>query len=118
MVIGMQLGLFCATFINLLSHKMKHKIYSFFRLKYVTKLNIGDKFACGNHTWLVTDAGMRTIAAIQIDEVIVTEMKNGKKSKIKLSYEEAKKDGWFIGPPYAVNEVLFDENDLKGIEKL
>jgi hypothetical protein len=29
-----------------------------------------------------------------------------------LSREDAEREGWFKGPPYAVVEVVFDETDL------
>lgn len=43
--------------------------------------------------WLCTDKGTRTINAIRIDE--------------------DKDPVWFFGPPYAIEEEVFDENEMK-----
>ena len=29
-----------------------------------------------------------------------------------MSGEQAEREGWFAGPPYMIEEVVFDENDL------
>jgi len=55
---------------------------------------IGTDFICDNHIWRVTDIGTRTIIAIQFLE------------------------GWMNGPPYAVHEFVFDENDQPGCQKV
>jgi len=65
-----------------------------------SEFKISEKFTCGDHIWMTTDVGSRVIVAIQIDEVN------------KLNYEDAKSEGWFVGPPYAVNETVFDEYDI------
>ncbi len=51
---------------------------------------VGNFFRCGNDQWMVTDIGARTIIAIHF------------------------KEGWMLGPPYALAEIVFDENDLPG----
>lgn len=48
-------------------------------------------FDYGGHTWKVTDIGSRVVVAIKW------------------------KDGWMCGPPYAVAEHVFDENDMEAI---
>lgn len=55
---------------------------------------IGTEFFTGNGRWRCTDVGSRVIVAIKIDE--------------------AKDASWLRGPPYAVAEAVFDENDLEG----
>lgn len=59
---------------------------------------IGDEFRTTTGTWRCTDIGTRTIIAIKISD-----------------YDDA---SWFNGPPYAVVEHVFDENDLPGFERL
>ena len=55
---------------------------------------IGKAFIAGaGFSWLCTDKGTRTITAIMLDP--------------------AKDPNWFIGPPYAVDEVVFDENAMQ-----
>jgi hypothetical protein len=55
---------------------------------------IGVKFECGGRQWLCTDVGSRIITAICIDE-----------------HED---NSWYNGPPYAVAERVFDEDDQGG----
>lgn len=59
------------------------------------QFNIGDTFYnSGGYEWLCTDKGTRTVNAIRLS---------------------AHKDkSWFNGPPYAVNEYVFDEYDIGG----
>ncbi len=63
------------------------------------EFKIGGYFYCGGHKWLCTDVGTRTIAALQITPEI------------------EQKPNWLSGPPYAVPEILFDENDLEACGK-
>lgn len=54
---------------------------------------IGTEFRTAAGRWRCTDVGRRVIVAIKLDERDPT---------------------WFEGPPYAVPEVVFDEEDLNG----
>ncbi len=57
---------------------------------------IGTVFnSCTGQRWQCTDVGSRTILAIEL------------KPELDSS--------WFVGPPYAVIEVSFDENDMSGV---
>lgn len=55
---------------------------------------IGEEFMTASGTWRCTDIGTRTIIAIKVSD--------------------RDDPSWFNGPPYAVVEVVFDENDLGG----
>lgn len=55
---------------------------------------IGKEFMTASGTWRCTDIGIRTIIAIKVSD--------------------RDDPSWFNGPPYAVVEVVFDENDLGG----
>ena len=57
---------------------------------------IGKIFLCGGNRWCCTDIGSRTIAAIRLDH--------------------DDDPTWYRGPPYAVAESVFDENDFEGCE--
>lgn len=58
---------------------------------------IGEKFfASAGFEWLCTDKGTRTITAIMLDP--------------------DKDVSWFNGPPYAVEEVVFDEDDFSSCQ--
>jgi len=72
---------------------------------------IGAEFWCGGRQWRCTDVGTRTIAAIRLDEVEIGSKKSALRRR--LSRTEAEAEGWFNGPPYAVNESVFDEYDME-----
>jgi uncharacterized protein (DUF433 family) len=55
---------------------------------------ISKTFWCGGSPWRCTDIGIRTIAAIKL--------------------EHGDDPSWYNGPPYAVVEHVFDENDVSG----
>lgn len=55
---------------------------------------IGKKFMTASGTWRCTDIGTRTIIAIKVSD--------------------RDDPSWLNGPPYAVVEMVFDENDLGG----
>ncbi len=57
---------------------------------------IGNEFTCIKKIWKCTDIGQRTIIAICLSDY--------------------KNKSWFNGPPYAVAEIVFDENDFGGCE--
>jgi hypothetical protein len=80
---------------------------------------LGMVFTCGDKRWRVTDIGRRVIVAIRIDQVEVVHGRDIGFGHLKdiLSYEQAEKDGWFNGPPYAVAETVFDEDDFAGCEE-
>lgn len=61
---------------------------------------MGQHFTCyADATWRVTDIGTRTVIAIRVRDDILAE-------------------GWDKGPPYAVCEIVFDENDFPACEPL
>jgi hypothetical protein len=78
------------------------------------EFRVGETFRCGGKCWRCTDIGERTIAAICLDGVQVTD---GRKDRT-LSQAEAEAEGWFNGPPYAVAEEVFDEDDMPGCDTL
>ena len=76
-----------------------------------SEFKIGGIFRCGGRLWRCTDIGTRTIVAILIDRV---EVGGSPALRRTLSGAEAEAEGWFNGPPYAVVESVFDENDIVG----
>lgn len=54
---------------------------------------IGETFLCGEKVWKCTDKGTRTILAIHLDP--------------------DRDSSWLVGPPYAIKEHVFDENDIE-----
>ncbi|MDK1492470.1 hypothetical protein QN219_20805 [Sinorhizobium sp. 7-81] len=79
----------------------------------LSEFHIGGDFWCGNRRWRCTDVGTRTVVAIRIDQVETTSRDADGTTHETLTYEQANVAGWFTDPPYAVAEVVFDENDLE-----
>lgn len=52
--------------------------------------SIGLEFLCDSTRWRVTDIGTRTVVAVD------------------LGHDPS----WYVGPPYAVAETVFDEDDF------
>jgi hypothetical protein len=52
------------------------------------------------------------VVAICVDECNVTRFRNGVETTETITRSEAQAQGWFNGPPYAVGESVFDENDI------
>jgi len=76
---------------------------------------IGGTFWCSDRMWRCTDIGTRTVIAMRIDSLeVVTSTPGGQQGRRTLSQMEAEAEGWFKGPPYAVEELVFDENDIEG----
>jgi len=73
---------------------------------------IGTEFWCSGRQWRCTDIGTRAVVAIRLDQVEVGS--NMPELRRTLSRAEAEADGWFNGPPYAVSESVFDEDDQAG----
>lgn len=71
---------------------------------------IGTEFYVGDRRWRVTDVGTRVVVAIRLDEVVMS-YNDGRSAT--FNQIEAQFQGLFNGPPYAVNEVVFDEYDFE-----
>lgn len=73
---------------------------------------IGQEFWCSGRQWRCTDIGTRTIVALRLDRIEAAS--NDPKHRRTLDRAEAEAEGWFNGPPYAVAESVFDEDDIEG----
>jgi hypothetical protein len=73
---------------------------------------IGGEFTTPTGRWRCTDVGTRTIVAIRIDLVETRTILDGRPVRRYLTQEEAELEGWFNGPPYALAEVVFDEDGI------
>jgi hypothetical protein len=76
------------------------------------EFQIGGTFWCNGRLCRCTDIGTRVVVAIRIDRVDA----GGSTPDMRRSpgRAEAEADGWFNGPPYAVLETVFDEDDIAG----
>ena len=62
----------------------------------IKEFTIGLEFNCGGSRWRCSDVGTRVIAAFQLNK---------------------DDPSWYNGPPYAVQEMVFDENDMEGCRR-
>lgn len=77
---------------------------------------IGGEFKTLAGRWRCTDVGTRTIVAIRVDLVETRTIVDGHPIRRYLAQEEAELEGWFNGPPYALLEVVFDEDSMEECE--
>lgn len=79
---------------------------------------IGSTFVFGERIYRCTDVGTRVVVAIRISDIEVSTSDGGIISTHTLSGAEAQATGWFDGPPYAVAEIVFDEDDFEACEPM
>lgn len=73
------------------------------------EFRIGEDFWCNARRWRCTDTGTRTIAAICLDRGEVGGQDGSTK---ETGMADAEAGGGFKGPPYAVQEHVFDEEAI------
>jgi hypothetical protein len=74
---------------------------------------LGLEFWCGGKRWRCTDVGSRVITAISLEPHEVVELVPNPCSSGALERRYVTADpAWHSGPPYAVAEQVFDENDM------
>lgn len=79
----------------------------------LSDFTIGQSFWCGGREWRCTDIGSRVVVGICLEEPLeVIESIRGKQWPRPVPPEELPR--WHRGPPYAVVEQVFDENDVQG----
>lgn len=81
------------------------------------QFKIGLEFLMSGNKYRCTDVGTRTIAAIRIDpdtSIDQVTYRNGYKEVIRTKI--GNDTSWYDGPPYAIPEVVIDENDMNGCE--
>ena len=77
-----------------------------------SEFQIGCEFMTPAGRWRCTDIGTRTIVAIRIDLIETRTIIDAHPVRRYLTQEEAELEGWFNGPPYALAEVVFDEDGI------
>ncbi|WP_430905322.1 hypothetical protein, partial [Maribacter flavus] len=63
----------------------------------LSMISIGDRFFLNEQEYMCTDKGSRVLVGVQIDEKVIQD------------------PSWLNGPPYALSEMTFDENDFPAI---
>ena len=76
----------------------------------LSDFRIGSEFWISDRRWRCTDIGTRVVVAVRVDELTVARSDG---TKTVLTEADAEAQGWFRGPPYAVAETVFDEDDLE-----
>lgn len=78
-----------------------------------TDFEIGTEFYTTAGKWRCTDVGSRTIIAIKLGPHEIASLDTEQGTVTKSLQDD---EGWLNGPPYAVAELVFDENDLGGCQ--
>ena len=83
------------------------------------EFDIGQEFWCGGKRWRCTDIGTRVVTAICLEPhdvvSILPSHVPGKPGREIRSVTDDRE--WLNGPPYAVDEVVFDEYDMPGCSR-
>lgn len=78
---------------------------------------IGLEFRCGDGRWRVTDVGTRTVVAIRVDQVTIASQDLLTGQRIQRIVDPVE-ENLLNGPPYAVAETIFDEDDWEACEPI
>jgi hypothetical protein len=78
------------------------------------EFRIGLEFWCGGQRWRCTDVGSRTIAAISLEPRELVKISHADDNSRQESRHISDDPSWLLGPPYKIEEVLFDEYDIEG----
>lgn len=71
---------------------------------------IGQEFWCGGKRWRCTDIGTRVIVAICLEPHEVVTLVRSEHSEAPRQERHITDDpSWHVGPPYAIEECVFDE---------
>ncbi len=74
---------------------------------------IGAEFWTATGNWRCTDVGTRTIAAIKLGPREIRHTQTGDGRDWRQVTVDEDDPSWLNGPPYAVAETLFDEDDIE-----
>jgi hypothetical protein len=72
---------------------------------------IGTEFYTESGKWRCTDIGTRTIIAINLEPHNIVSVDMGTGLETRSATDDS---AWLKGPPYAIPEEVFDEDDIKG----
>lgn len=79
----------------------------------LSEFRIGLEFYCGDKRWRCTDVGSRVAVAICLEPVSFgTGGPHPDRPGEHITYL-SDDQSWFNGPPYAVSETVFDEDDME-----
>ena len=83
------------------------------------EFHIGQEFWCGGKRWRCTDVGTRVITAICLEphEIVTIVSSEYPATPGRQTLSITDDPAWFNGPPYAVDEVVFDEYDIQACSR-
>ncbi|MCP5307603.1 MAG: hypothetical protein H6953_19530 [Chromatiaceae bacterium] len=79
----------------------------------LSEFRIGLEFYCGDKRWRCTDVGSRVAIAICLEPVSVGPGRPDPDRPGEYITYQSDDQSWFNGPPYAVSETVFDEDDME-----
>lgn len=74
------------------------------------EFRIGAEFWCGGRRWRCTDVGVRVVVGIGLEPHEAVTSSAGAVTSRAMTSDPS----WLTGPPYAVPEIVFDEDDIAG----
>ncbi len=75
---------------------------------------IGETFWTHAGAFRCTDVGTRVVVAVKLGPREVCEGPRSVDGELRITKRIDDDPSWLNGPPYAVEEVVFDENELLG----
>jgi hypothetical protein len=72
---------------------------------------IGETFWTHGGAFRCTDIGTRVVTAVKLGPREIATAENGN-GEVRITKRIEDDPDWLNGPPYAVEELVFDENDL------
>jgi hypothetical protein len=81
-----------------------------------SQFQIGLAFWCDGKRWRCTDVGSRVVVAIPLEphELVRVEVDPHDRSERTERRYMTDDPSWFNGPPYGIDEHVFDEDDIEG----
>jgi hypothetical protein len=83
----------------------------------LSEFKIGENFYRSGRAFRCTDIGSRVVIGVPLQatrgRASITDGVMGAPVIEPLSEEETLRGGWLNGPPYALAEMVFDEDDLE-----
>jgi hypothetical protein len=79
-----------------------------------SEFTIGQEFWCGGKRWRCADVGTRVITAICLEPHEVIRLGPGENGGNREERYVTDDPSWHNGPPYAIEECVFDEYDMLG----
>jgi hypothetical protein len=85
----------------------------------LNEFGVGLEFWCAGKRWRCTDVGSRVVVAICLEPHEIVRLTAGAGTSSGALERGVTNDrNWFNGPPFAIEESVFDEHDLPACEEV